>query len=90
MRHDGALFLLAEELENPLSDHDARIGPHRAIGEGGRVAVGDEADARRGEAIVLGHLVDELVNAGIALDRVVVEKLELIEPSEGEVREPRG
>ncbi len=27
MRHDGALFLLAEELENPPSDHDERIGP---------------------------------------------------------------
>ena len=79
MRHDGALLLLAEELENALRHHDARIGAQQAIGEGGRVAVGNEADPRRGEAIVVGHLMDELVNARIALpDRGVVEELELL------------
>ena len=67
MRHHGALLLLAQELEDALGDHDARIPAQQAIGEGGRVAVGDEADPGRGEAIVAGHLMDELVNAGIAL-----------------------
>ena len=90
MRHHGALLVLAEELENPLGDHDARIGAQQAIGEGGRVAVGDEADARRGEAILVGHLMDELVHAGIALfDRRVVEELEAIEPAQRQVGEPR-
>ena len=82
VRDDGALLVLVEELEDAVGDDDARIGAQQAVGEGGRVAVGDEADARRSEAIVVGHLVDELVDAGIALlDRGVVEKLEAIEPS---------
>ena len=90
MRHDGALLLLAEKLENALRHHDARIGAQQAIGEGGGVAVGNEADPRRGEAIVVGHLMDELVNAGIALlDRGVVEEFEPVEPTERQVRQPR-
>ena len=90
MRHDGALLLVAEELENALRHHDARIGAQQAIGEGGGVAVGDEADPGRGEAIVVGHLMDELVNAGIALlDRGVVEEFEAVEPTERQVRQPR-
>ena len=90
VRDHGALLLLAQELEDALGDHDARIRAQQAVGEGGRVAVGDEADPGRLEAIVAGHLMDELVNAGIALlDRRVVEELELIEPAERQVGEPR-
>ena len=89
-RDHGALLVLAQELENALGDHDPRIGAQQAIGEGGRVAVGDEADPRRLEAIVVGDLVDELVDAGIALfDGSVVEELELVEPAQGQVGEPR-
>ena len=57
----GALLVGGQELENALGDHDPRIGPQQAIGEGGRVAVGDETDPWRLETIGVGDLMDELV-----------------------------
>jgi hypothetical protein len=72
-----------------LRHDDARIGAERPVREGGRVAVGDEADPRRFEALLVGHLMNELVHAGIALlHGGIVEELEAIEPAQREVREP--
>jgi hypothetical protein len=48
-------------MRQSLGDHDPRIGPQQAIGEGGRVAVGDETDPWRLETIGVGDLMDELV-----------------------------
>ena len=57
----GALLVGGQELENALGDHDPRIGAQQTIGEGGRVAVGDETDPWRLETIGVGDLMDELV-----------------------------
>lgn len=82
MCHHGALLVLAQELEDALRDHDACVGSQEAVGEGGGVPVGNEADPRRGEPVLVSHLVDELMHARIArFHRSVVEKLELVEPS---------
>ena len=90
MRHDGAGFILAQELEQSLGHHDAGVGAQQAIGEGRRIAVGDEADARRREAVVLRHLMDQLMHAGITLlHRGIVEEDELVEPTERHIRQPR-
>jgi hypothetical protein len=90
VRDHGALLVLGQELEDALGDHDPGVGAQQAVGKGGRVAVGDEADLRRREAIVAGDLMDELVDAGITLlDRGVVEEFELIEPAQRQVGQPR-
>jgi hypothetical protein len=90
MRHDGAGFILAQELEQALGHHDAGVPAQQAIGEGRRIAVGDEADARRREPVILRHLMDQLMHAGIALfHRGIVEESELVEPSQRQVRQPR-
>ena len=73
MCHHGALLVLAQELEDALRDHDACVGSQEAVGEG---------VPRRGEPVLVSHLVDELMHARIArFHRSVVEKLELVEPS---------
>ena len=90
MRHHGTRLILAQEFEQAFGHHDAGVRAQQAVGEGRRIAVRDEADARRLEAVVGGHLVDELMHAGIArLHRVVVEEDELVEPAERDIREPR-
>jgi hypothetical protein len=48
-------------MRQSLGAHDPRIGPQQAIGEGGRLAVGDETDPWRLETIGVGDLMDELV-----------------------------
>ena len=54
VRDDGLLLVLVEELEDAFGDDDARVGAQQAVGEGGRVAVGDKSDARRAEAVLVG------------------------------------
>ena len=65
MADHRALLVLAEELEDALGDVDTRVLAEQPIGEGGRVAVGDEADARRLETVLVGDLMDQLMHAGI-------------------------
>jgi len=90
VREHGALLVGAQEIEDALGDHDAGVPAQQPVGEGGRVAVGDEADPGRGEAVFVGHLMNELVHGGIALlHRSIVEELEAVEPAEREIREPR-
>jgi hypothetical protein len=86
---DRTLLVLAQELEDALRNDDAGIRAKQPVGEGGRVPVGDEADPWRTEAILVGHLMDELVHVGIALfDRGIVEEFELVEPTERQVGQP--
>ena len=65
MADHRALLVLAEELEDALGDVDTRVLAEQPIGEGGRVAVGDEADARRLETVLVGDLMDQLMHVGI-------------------------
>ena len=65
MADHRALLVLAEELEDALGDVDTRVLAEQPIGEGGRVAVGDEADARRLETVLVGDLMDQLMHAGM-------------------------
>jgi hypothetical protein len=66
MRHHGAGFILAQELEQSLGHHDAGIRTQQAIGESRGIVIGDEADARRRKAIVLGHLMDQSMHDSAA------------------------
>jgi hypothetical protein len=88
--HDRALLVLAQELENTLRHDDAGVRAKQPISEGGRIPVWDEADAGRAEAVVVGHLMHELMHRGIAhFDRGVVEELKLVEPAQRQVGQPR-
>jgi hypothetical protein len=83
---DRALLILVEKLEDALRDDDAGIGTQKAIGEGRRIAILDEADPRRLETILISDLVDELVHVRVALlHRRVVEKFETVEPAKRNV-----
>ncbi len=90
MRDDGALLVLVQELEDAVGDDDARVRAQQAVGEGGRVAIGDKSQARRRETILVRNLVHECMHPRKApLDIGVVEKCQLVEPAQRDVADPR-
>ena len=90
VRDNRSCFVLVQELEDAFGQHDARIGAQQPVGERGRVAVGDDADARCGEAVLVGNGVRHLVHGRVlGLHGRVVEPGELVEPAQREVRDPR-
>ena len=86
----GAGFVLVQELENAVGQDDARVGPEEAVGEGCRIAVGDDADRGRREVIFGCHLRHDGVHMRVTGGEVaVVEEHDLVDPLQHQVRDPR-
>jgi hypothetical protein len=66
MGDDGAGLFFVQEFEDAVGQHDARAGPEDAVGESRGIAVGDDADRGRREAVFAGDVVDDAVDVRIA------------------------
>ncbi len=86
---DRARLVLVEEFEDAVGQHDAGVGAQQAVGEGGRIAVRDDADGRRLEAVFLGDVVDDGVHVRmLGRKSRIIEKRELVDPPQHQVRQP--
>ena len=83
VRDDGVDLVLVKELEDALGQDDPRIAAAAPVGECGGIAVADDADARRLEAVLCRHPLQQRVHRRIALgDGRCVEELHAVEPAQ--------
>lgn len=63
-----------------MGEDDAGVALVRAVGEGGGVLVGDNANFGEGKVISLGYLGNDLVEVGVlSLNFLLGEKLDFVE-----------